>query len=134
VKWAFIKDIHAIAKGRGEGYLEACFARGKLSDDKTKIFFDDDVHADLRKQFAPNMPSLGSMARRLSGTAAKTITSAVSGKRILVSKDEQARRMAICDSCEFFNKQNKRCSKCGCFSKWKSKLDSEHCPLPEPKW
>jgi len=51
-----------------------------------------------------------------------------------VSPEEQQRRMDICKSCEFLINKNgfDRCGKCGCFVKWKSALESWHCPIK--KW
>jgi hypothetical protein len=49
-----------------------------------------------------------------------------------VSDEEQARRLEICEGCEFFRQSDKRCSKCGCQLNWKSRLASWHCPIE--KW
>lgn len=51
-----------------------------------------------------------------------------------VSEDERDRRLLICMDCEHYDHAQERCTKCGCFGRWKTFLATEHCPLPEPKW
>lgn len=41
-------------------------------------------------------------------------------------------RLAICNTCEFFNKRAARCRKCGCFMKLKTTLKKAKCPMH--KW
>jgi len=41
-------------------------------------------------------------------------------------------RLAICNSCDWFNKRLAKCKKCGCFMKLKSTLKAAKCPLE--KW
>ena len=41
-------------------------------------------------------------------------------------------RLAICNTCEFFNKNLAKCKKCGCFMKLKSTLKKASCPIH--KW
>lgn len=41
-------------------------------------------------------------------------------------------RLAICNSCNWFNKRLAKCKKCGCFMKLKSTLKAAKCPLE--KW
>jgi len=43
----------------------------------------------------------------------------------LTSDDEQERRYNICNACNYFN--SGRCSKCGCFMKYKSKIKVVKC-------
>lgn len=52
----------------------------------------------------------------------------------LVSKEEVRRRVAICRGCELFDAVKSQCTheKCGCFVKFKARLESEHCPIK--KW
>jgi hypothetical protein len=60
------------------------------------------------------------------------------GESVTVDKAEAARRMAICFECDKYDPNQGRCTLCGCWSKWKKRLATEHCPLPEseggPKW
>jgi hypothetical protein len=41
-------------------------------------------------------------------------------------------RLAICNTCPFFNKRLKKCTKCGCFMKLKTTLKKASCPIG--KW
>jgi hypothetical protein len=49
-----------------------------------------------------------------------------------VDQAEQGRRLAICHECEFFDHEQVRCRKCGCFANLKARLATEHCPID--KW
>lgn len=47
--------------------------------------------------------------------------------------DEMKRkRLAICDTCEFFNRETSRCHKCGCLLNVKTAWAEQHCPIG--KW
>jgi hypothetical protein len=41
-------------------------------------------------------------------------------------------RLAVCNTCEWFNKRLAKCRKCGCFMKLKSTLRQAECPIG--KW
>lgn len=75
-------------------------------------------------------PSLVSQASNLALSGARVIKAIVKKERIKASAQEIARRQAICNECEFF--VNKRCLKCGCFIAFKTRLETEHCPIK--KW
>jgi|SRR5690606_36547048 len=57
-----------------------------------------------------------------------------------VSDEIYQERLSICKSCEFYDKEQNKCSQCGCTmageSGFKSKLRmaNQSCPLPEPRW
>ncbi len=38
-------------------------------------------------------------------------------------------RLAICNTCPFFNKRLMKCTKCGCFMKLKTTLRKASCPI-----
>lgn len=38
-------------------------------------------------------------------------------------------RLAICNTCPFFNKRLAKCKKCGCFMKLKTTLQEAKCPV-----
>jgi hypothetical protein len=81
-----------------------------------------------RKAAEPELPSKLTMARNATvatGQALKSRFKKVSG-------EEQARRLAICNDCEFFRASDSRCAKCGCQTNWKSRLAAWHCPID--KW
>ena len=47
-------------------------------------------------------------------------------------KDLIEARLAICNTCEFFNKRLQKCKKCGCFMHLKTTLRQAKCPVD--KW
>jgi Family of unknown function (DUF6171) len=78
----------------------------------------------------PPIPSKLTMARNAITAAGQAAKSGFKK----VSAEEKARRLAICQGCEFLVKgpKGERCSKCGCFVKWKTALEAWHCPIN--KW
>lgn len=54
----------------------------------------------------------------------------------MASEAEVKRRLAICEACEYFDPGPRRCKHlgCGCYLDAKTRMRSEHCPLPTPKW
>lgn len=81
---------------------------------------------------AATMPSLLHQARNVAGAMGRVVAAAARGEKIQVGEEEQTRRLAICQACEFL--VGDRCSKCGCIGRWKGRLATEHCPLNPPKW
>lgn len=94
------------------------------------------------------LPSVGAQAVNAVGAAGRALSAAFTGKKILVTPEEKARRMDICKACEFVIQHAKhperfRCSKCGCHMNYswlsapgfsKAELATESCPLDPPKW
>lgn len=79
-------------------------------------------------------PSLFDQAMNLARAAGGVVSAVVHGEPIGVSQEEQHRRLAICHECEFWDPNQGRCSKCGCFGTWATWVESHHCPLDPPKW
>lgn len=79
-----------------------------------------------------NHPSLLGLVGNALAAAGRIVAAAFRGEPVVVSEEEQGRRLAICRGCEFF--ANDRCLKCGCFANLKARLETEHCPLTPPKW
>ena len=50
----------------------------------------------------------------------------------VVPREQGQQRMALCKSCEFYNRVTSQCSKCGCIMKVKTKLVGQVCPIG--KW
>jgi Family of unknown function (DUF6171) len=88
--------------------------------------------AASRPEWGIEEPSLPQMALNLTRAVIETVKSAASGAPLSVSKDEEQRRLNICQSCEFFNAEKSTCRKCGCFMKFKTRLNSADCPAG--KW
>jgi hypothetical protein len=57
---------------------------------------------------------------------------AASGNGFLASKELQEKRIEICNECPDYNKDQKRCYKCGCFMEHKIKFANVKCPAS--KW
>lgn len=80
------------------------------------------------------MPSPKDQLASFLKAAGKAAGAAVSGETLLVSEEEKARRLSICDACP--KKETligqPRCGACGCFLKAKAALATESCP--EGKW
>jgi Family of unknown function (DUF6171) len=125
-----IKQLREIAKSRPAGYLEDVIKSGRI--DNGTVFLDEKAYLALRQKYAKptKFPPMMEMAKNAVLAAARTSKQIASGKRVMVSGEEQARRLAICKACEFFT--GSRCLKCGCVIRWKSRLATEHCPIQ--KW
>jgi formamidopyrimidine-DNA glycosylase len=78
------------------------------------------------------LPSLKDMAKGFIGSAKDVLTGAIQGDGILVTEEVYTERMSICNGCEFFRKEDKRCSQCGCFMETKTRFKKTYCPIH--KW
>jgi Family of unknown function (DUF6171) len=77
-------------------------------------------------------PSIVVQGKNVLDAARKAVTAWLKGETVGVDADEMARRLSICLVCDHWS--GSRCKACGCVGKFKAKLRTEHCPLPEPKW
>jgi hypothetical protein len=82
----------------------------------------------------PAYPSLWEQAGNAAKAAAGVVSAVAHGQPVAASEEEQARRLAICHACEFFDATQGRCTKCGCLGAWKTWVASQRCPLEPPKW
>jgi len=78
------------------------------------------------------MPSMIEQAKNLTVATIKVGKALYNGDDVLVSDKVKTERQKICDTCEFYEAQSKRCSKCGCATEYKLGLATEECP--EGKW
>jgi hypothetical protein len=69
-------------------------------------------------------------------TVATTVVDTVKEHVIqpVIQLDESAveRRLEICRSCDYYIKDSSRCSLCGCFMNFKTRLTQSSCPIG--KW
>jgi hypothetical protein len=72
------------------------------------------------------MPSVAEQLWNLT----KSLVSFVSDGCTLVSAEQYAERLNVCDTCEF--RENRRCLKCGCAIDWKARGRAFQCPVG--KW
>jgi hypothetical protein len=86
------------------------------------------------KNRKPNMvmPSLTSMAKNVVQTTVDTVKTVAAGNSVNLQAEEANKRKAICNGCEFYNKHQERCTKCGCYMAIKTYLRAATCPLG--KW
>jgi hypothetical protein len=79
---------------------------------------------------APQMPSLWQQTKNLT----KSVVEHVKTGAAEVTPEEKQARLDICNGCEFYNKIQGRCGKCGCNMPIKTGWSSAVCPLNPPKW
>jgi hypothetical protein len=78
------------------------------------------------------LPPFKQMVQNVGQSVVRNVQSVVDGNPLNVSDDEKNRRLSICNSCEFYIKEQERCSKCGCYMAVKTYLKAESCPVG--KW
>jgi ADP-heptose:LPS heptosyltransferase len=84
------------------------------------------------------MARAGLIEQPLPGLIAQGVGFAVQAAKVaangfeVASKEEQARRLAICQGCEHFRHSDGRCSKCGCGISGKAEWQAAECPIG--KW
>lgn len=72
-----------------------------------------------------------SLLQKAKNVAAATKEAAKDGFKTS-SEEEVKRRLEICHGCEFFIPEKGTCNLCGCVLRFKTKLQSSHCP--KDKW
>lgn len=85
-----------------------------------------------QKENQNSFPSVPEMASNLVSDVYKNVKSVVQGNPLNVSQDDAEKRKAICENCTFFNKEQQRCTKCGCYMAVKVYLKASSCPVG--KW
>ena len=75
---------------------------------------------------APSFPPLMEQAKNFVGSVVEYVKSGFDD----VTDEEHAKRMEICQGCEFFH--NGSCQKCGCSCNFKARMRAMKCPLN--KW
>jgi hypothetical protein len=81
----------------------------------------------------PNQfPSKIQMAKNIGQSIVRNVTSVAAGNGLKISEEDAQSRLAICRGCDFFNKDQERCTKCGCYMATKTYLKAEKCPIG--KW
>jgi hypothetical protein len=126
-----ISKVYDAAPTRPSGYVEDVLSRGVVDGEWLTI--PDEEYEDLKQKYRPQqeLPSMGKMMLNAFHAAEDEVKARAKRMKPL-DPEEIDRRYAICQTCEFFIADQGRCSKCGCFMKFKSQLRSQHCP--EGKW
>ena len=82
MKRALIVHLHAIAKQRKPGYVEACQRAGQPSPDGRWLIFTEEAHRDLRQSFsfsprekvaAGRMRGLGDLIHKVAGPIGRAV-------------------------------------------------------------
>ena len=122
-----LATLQSAAATKPQGYYEACLAAGTVIGDSLEL--SEQAFANLRARFSP--PPRTAQLRSFVGALTAECGAALAGEAP-VSEEERARRIAVCEGCEFFFAADRRCSKCNCWMDLKSKLRTAACP--ENKW
>jgi hypothetical protein len=77
-------------------------------------------------------PSNFQMAKNLTSSIVENVKSVSQGNNLSISPEVVNQRRSICSSCEFYDKGQQRCFKCGCNMAIKTYLRASSCPLG--KW
>ena len=77
-------------------------------------------------------PSLPEQAKNMSLMIADVIRDAIQNNQIFAEKQEQKTRFDICQACEHFESESKRCKQCGCYMEQKVQYTAAKCPVN--KW
>jgi len=80
----------------------------------------------------PQYPSFPQMAKNLGRDVVKNVKSVAAGNSVNADEAEIERRKTTCNSCNYFDKQQQRCTKCGCYMAVKVYLKASSCPVG--KW
>lgn len=83
----------------------------------------------MMSQSPSEFPSLFDQAKNLVNLTKETIQT---DKSVFASEEDQKDRMHQCQSCKHFSGTSKRCKLCGCFLKYKVKMQQAKCPID--KW
>lgn len=78
------------------------------------------------------LPSLTDMAKGFLGSFKDIVGGVVQGEGLIVPEHVYAHRMSLCNTCEFFRHEDKRCTQCGCFMEAKTRFKKTYCPIH--KW
>lgn len=80
----------------------------------------------------PKYPTITKMVKNFGSDVLKNVQSVAAGNPLKSEEAEASRRKSICEKCEFYNKNQERCLKCGCFMAVKVYLKASSCPIN--KW
>lgn len=78
------------------------------------------------------LPSFTDMAKGFLDSAKDVVSGVVHGEGVMVTEDVYTQRISICNGCEFFRHEDKRCTQCGCFMEAKTRFKKTYCPVH--KW
>jgi len=100
-----------------------------MNRDDLKRSLQNSAIERLQSSNKTKMPTIGAMARNLAQSVSRNVQSVSAGNNLRLTQEEANSRLDICNTCEFFNKVQSRCTKCGCFMAVKTYLKAEKCPI-----
>ena len=103
-----------------------------ISKEQLKNKLDASRIRSLQSSNKAAYPSNTQMAKNLGTSIVRNIQSVAAGNSLKISDEEVKNRLQICGGCEFFDSNQNRCRKCGCFMAVKTYLKAERCPIG--KW
>ena len=77
-------------------------------------------------------PSIGDQSKNVAKSVFTIFKGMMQGEGIFATQEVQAERRRICNGCEFNDKAEGKCVKCGCVLDWKIASAALECP--EGKW
>ena len=81
---------------------------------------------------AQQLPSTVEMAGNLAVTLKDTALQFLKSGKAMVYDDVKNGRLQICNTCDAYIKEQKRCARCGCFMETKARMSGAKCPID--KW
>lgn len=87
--------------------------------------------ARIKASPVPALPSFPAMAKNAILAGVEEAKAVIAGENALTDSEVES-RFAACKTCEFFIPDTERCSKCGCFMEYKTRLRGQKCPVG--KW
>ena len=73
-------------------------------------------------------PNFFEQIKNLSTLAGGVAKDFVEGEEVFASEEKQKNRMELCENCEYYDSNQKRCKLCGCFMEAKVKFLRSSCP------
>lgn len=122
-----LAKLRSVAAIKPQGYYDACIRAGTVAGDNLEL--SERAFAELRSRFSP--PPRDTQIRAFVGAVATECGAAASGEPA-VEPEERARRIAICEGCDYFVRADRRCSRCGCWVDAKAGFRTQQCP--EARW
>ena len=122
-----LAKLQSVAALKPQGYYNACLRAGTVVGDNLEL--SERAFAELRARFSP--PPRGMQIRSFAGAVANECGAALAGESA-VEAEEKARRISICEACDYLVATDRRCSKCGCWVDAKAGFRTQQCP--EGKW
>jgi hypothetical protein len=128
-----ITEIERKATTQPEGYLAEVLASGQLEGlylslspgeySRLRIKYNNqEVHKPL--QMPPGPVQIQNAANAL----VRNVKSVLQGNRLKAPDDIIKSREETCGKCEFWAKDRRKCSICGCYTRVKITLAAESCP------